>query len=99
MYQGKYLAVLHKLMEKWRMKEKDAATMLIFIYYYRRGEGQDFCGFRPSLPDNEIYRIFDAIVKDELNVRQNELYNYSCDANDLLHPIKTKLEPQLRDIF
>ena len=98
MYQGKYPAVLKKLMNKWSMKEKDTAITLIFIYYYRRGEGQDFCGFRPSLPEDEIYRIFDAIVKDELNVRQNELYNYSCEG-DLLHPIKTKLEPQLRDIF
>ena len=98
MYHGNYPKVLKKLMEKWRMKEKDAATTLCFIEYYRRGEGQDFCGFRPSLPEDEIYRIFDAIVKDELNVRQNELYNYSCEG-DLLHPIKTKLEPQLRDIF
>ena len=98
MYEGKYPKVLKKLMEKWHMSEKDAATMLIFIHYYRRYEGQNFCGFRPSLPEAEIFRIFDVIVKDELNVRQNDLYNYVCEG-DLLHPIKTKLEPQLRDIF
>lgn len=98
MYQGKYPDVLKKLMNKWHLNEKDTATTLIFIHYYRRYEGQNFCGFRPTMSEDEAFRIFDVIVKDELNVRQNDLYNYVCEG-DLLHPIKTKLEPQLRDIF